>query len=222
GTAPNAPACITTQAAGYRASVRPLTARKTLASRGPTRSRRTAMTVPSRPPRPRPSRVRGSASTSATPRQDRVMGSAGLRGRLDLAAQDLPGRALRQLVNQPDLPRVLVGGDLVAGERAQFLRGRAGVRLQRHGRADFLAEVVVGYPDHGHLAHRRVLVQDFLDLAWVDVVAAPDDHVLLAVDNVEVAVLVDLGQVSAAAPDVGDRLGGGFWFLQRAPHHAWG
>src|SRR5260370_6477233 len=71
------------------------------------------------------------------------LGSAGILRRLDLAAQDLPGRALRQLVDQPDLPRVLVSGDLVAGERAQFLRGRTGVRLQRHGRADLLAEVVV-------------------------------------------------------------------------------
>src|SRR6266487_6974016 len=83
-------------------------------------------------------------------------GSAGVLGRLDLAAQDLPGWALGQLVDQPDLPRVLVGGDLVAGERAQFVRGRAGVRLQRHGRADLLAEIVVRDPDHGHLGHRRV------------------------------------------------------------------
>src|SRR6185437_6527703 len=140
-------------------------------------------------------------------------------GRPDLAAQDLPGRALGQLVDQPDLPRVLVGGDLVAGERAQFLRGRAGVGLERYGRADLLAEVVVRDPDHGHLGHRRVLVQDFLDLARVDVVAAPDDQVLFAVDDVEVAVFVDPGQVPAAEPAVGDRLGGGLGLAQVALHH---
>ena len=36
-----------------------------------------------------------------------------------------------------------------------------------------------------------MLVEDLLDLARVDVVPAADDHVLLAVDDEEVAVGVD-------------------------------
>jgi hypothetical protein len=52
-----------------------------------------------------------------------------------------------------------------------------------------------------------VLVEDLLDLARVDVVAAADDHVLLAVDDEEVAVLVDAGHVARVEPAVLDRLG---------------
>jgi hypothetical protein len=55
-----------------------------------------------------------------------------------------------------------------------------------------------------------VLVEDLLDLARVDVVAAADDHVLLAVDDVQVPVVVgarDVAGVEPAAPlDVGRRV----------------
>ena len=56
---------------------------------------------------------------------------------------------------------------------------------------------------------RRVRVEDVLDLARVDVVAAADDQVLLAVDDEEEAVLVDVAEVAGVEPAVGDRLGGG-------------
>jgi hypothetical protein len=62
--------------------------------------------------------------------------------------------------------------------------------------------------DHGGLGDRRVLVEDLLDLTRVDVVAAADDQVLLAVDDEEVAVGVLAGQVAGAEPPVGDRLPG--------------
>ena len=48
-----------------------------------------------------------------------------------------------------------------------------------------------------------MLVEHLLDLARVDVVAAADDHVLLAVDDVEVAVLVLAADVAGGEPAVG-------------------
>ena len=56
---------------------------------------------------------------------------------------------------------------------------------------------------HGHdgrLLHVGMLVEHLLDLARVDVVAAPDDQVLLAIHDEEVPVLVDLGHVAGAEP----------------------
>jgi hypothetical protein len=53
-----------------------------------------------------------------------------------------------------------------------------------------------------------VLVEHLLDLARVHVVAAPDDHFFLPVDDEEVPVLVEPGQVAAAEPAVRDRFGG--------------
>jgi hypothetical protein len=47
-----------------------------------------------------------------------------------------------------------------------------------------------------------VLHQDVLDVGGVDVVAAPDDDVLAAADDVEVAVVVQLAQVARDQPAV--------------------
>jgi hypothetical protein len=54
-----------------------------------------------------------------------------------------------------------------------------------------------------------MLVKDLLDFARVDVAAAADDQVLLAVDDRVVAVGVDGGEVAGAEPAVGDRFRGG-------------
>ena len=56
-----------------------------------------------------------------------------------------------------------------------------------------------------------MLVEDLLDLPGVDVEPAPDNQVLLAVDDVVVAVLVHGGEVPGPEPAVdqgGRRLGG--------------
>ena len=43
--------------------------------------------------------------------------------RLDLALEDLAGRALGELVDEPDVARVLVGGDALLDEVAQLAGG---------------------------------------------------------------------------------------------------
>src|SRR4029434_5846246 len=99
--------------------------------------------------------------------------------------------------------------DPLLAEGPQLGRGGPGAGLEDHGGPDLLPVRRVGDGDHGRLGHRRVLVQHFLDLPRVDVVAAPDDQVLFAVDDVEVAVLVLAGQVAGPEPAVGDGLAGG-------------
>src|SRR3712207_8249046 len=56
-------------------------------------------------------------------------GRGGPLGRVDLALQDLAGRALRQLVDDPDRARVLVGGDPVLDVVAELVRDRKSTRL---------------------------------------------------------------------------------------------
>ena len=130
--------------------------------------------------------------------------------RLDLALEDLAGRALGELVDEPDLARVLVGGDALLDELAQLGRRVASApALSATAAPTSSPSSSCGIADHGGLAHRGVLVEDLLDLARVDVVAAADDELLLAVDDEEVAVLVDAADVAGAEPAVGvDRLGG--------------
>ena len=91
--------------------------------------------------------------------------------------------------------------------------------LERDGGADLLAQVVVLDADHGDLGDGVVLVERLLDLARVDVVAAADDQVLLAVDDEEVAVLVLLGHVAGEEPAVGDGLLGLLLLAPVALHH---
>ena len=67
---------------------------------------------------------------------------------------------------------------------------------------DLLAEPGVGHADHRRLEHVRVLVQRLLHLARVHVVAAADDHLLLAVDEKQVAVVVDVADVAGGEPAV--------------------
>ncbi len=47
-------------------------------------------------------------------------------------------------------------------------------------------------------------VRDLLDVAGIDVVAAADDQVFLAADDLQVAVLVETAEIAAQEPAAGD------------------
>jgi hypothetical protein len=55
--------------------------------------------------------------------------------------------------------------------------------------------------DHGPLGDGRVFMQDLLNLAWIHVVAAPDDQVFLSVDDVVIAFLAHPGHVGGVDAD---------------------
>ena len=63
-------------------------------------------------------------------------------------------------------------------------------------RLDLLAHVVVGDAEHGDVGDLRVLEDLALDLGRIDVHAAGDDHVGLAVAEEQVAVLVEVADVA--------------------------
>ena len=61
--------------------------------------------------------------------------------------------------------------------------------------------------------------EPLLDLDAVDVLAAADDHVLLAVGDEEEALVVEVADVAGVEPAVGvDRLGGGLGLVPVAGH----
>ena len=74
--------------------------------------------------------------------------------------------------------------------------------------AHLLAHHGVGHPDDGDLAHRGMRRQGVLHLDAVHVLAAAIDHVLLAVDDEDQALVVDPREVAAVQPAVDERLGG--------------
>ena len=73
-----------------------------------------------------------------------------------------------------------------------------------------------GVGGHRRRLHRRMLVQHALDLDRRDVLAAAADHVLLAVDEVQVAVGVAPHDVAGVEPAAGPGLVGGRLVLQVA------
>ena len=60
------------------------------------------------------------------------------------------------------------------------------------------------HPDDRGVEDVGVLGQHVLDLDAVHVLAGPDDHVLGPVDEVEVAVGVEVADVAAAEPAAGE------------------
>ena len=108
------------------------------------------------------------------------------------------------------LPLVVFGRSSMISTTRGYLyaamRSRANARISSgvtglpglqadHG-LDRLAAIRVGDADDGGLAHGRMLVQHFLDLARPDLEARRDDHVLRAVDEIEPALLVHEADVA--------------------------
>ena len=98
----------------------------------------------------------------------------------------------------------------------------ARTRPQHHHGPHRLAPVRIGHADHRDFAHRRVLRHRLLDFAAVDVLAARDDHVLLAVDEVQVALVVDVADVAGVHPAVAQRLRGRIRVVPVAEHRGVG
>ncbi len=65
---------------------------------------------------------------------------------------------------------------------------------------DLLSERLVGDAERDRLEDRRVSQEHVLELARVDAVSAPEDHILLAIDQEEVAVLVQVAHVPGREP----------------------
>src|SRR5258708_2349442 len=115
------------------------------------------------------------------------------------------GATLRQLGVQELNP----AWNLVIGERApavsrQIVRAEDLSRLQHDTGRHKLTPLGVRYSEDRGFANRGMLVKNRLDLAGVDVLAARDDHVLQAVQDVEITVRIltaDVSRTKEAVPE---------------------
>ena len=121
------------------------------------------------------------------------------------ALVELAVRVARELVDEIDAARALVRRELRAavGEQQGFeVRGRGGgVDGLNHG-LDGFAHLGVGHADHRDVADGWMAREDVLRLLRVDVHPARDDHVGLAVREVQVAVGVEVADVAERPPAV--------------------
>src|SRR5262245_11198255 len=119
---------------------------------------------------------------------------------LDDPAEELARLGERQRVGEGhDLgglgpPQRLAGEGLDAGG----VEGRA--RAEDHDGGDALAPLVVGDADHRTLGDVGVAEQHLLDLRGGDVLAAPDDRVVAAALDEQVALVVERAPVPGREP----------------------
>ena len=102
---------------------------------------------------------------------------------------------------------VVYAGTLNRASRARqnsrdVLVGQRGAGADDDERVRHLAPPLVGMADDGGLEDVGVFVEHALDLGGGDVLPAGDDHVLLAVLDVEEAVLVEPADVAGPEPAV--------------------
>src|SRR6202042_3291656 len=103
-------------------------------------------------------------------------------------------------------------GQLVGGEpRAAELPQRCGIEPCRPARRDrrdqLLAEPGMGHAEGRRFQHLRMLQQHALDFGTIDILAAADDHVGLAPDDVQKPLAIDAADVAAVQPAVAHPLG---------------
>ena len=122
--------------------------------------------------------------------------------RLKILPESSRGRAATEL----DHLRHLVARQMAAEIGADVGRLQVGAGLRLDIGADLLAELLVGNAEHRAVAHARHLDQHRFDLGRVDVDAAGDDHVALAVAQEDVAVGILVAHVAhrheLAQPDL--------------------
>src|SRR6185312_12467078 len=103
------------------------------------------------------------------------------------AAQDLSDIGLRQVGPEFDLLRDFVVGQLCAAELDDVFGGHVRIFLY-HKRLDRFARSRVRNADHGAFQHAGMAGDHFLDLVGIDVEAGYQDHVLLAIHDLGIAV----------------------------------
>src|SRR5829696_4645968 len=109
--------------------------------------------------------------------------------------QNLASRITRQLVEKLDLPRTLVGGEVRLDVGGQVLRGDLDLAANDDERLQPLPELLVLDPDHRDLLDRVVVGEQILDLAREDVLAAGDDHLVVAAVDEQASIRIDVADV---------------------------
>src|SRR6478736_5751876 len=117
-------------------------------------------------------------------------------------ALDLAGRGERELREQLQPLGQLVGGHAVADEGDQAVERRRLARARHQAETIALAQPRIGNPDDRGVEDLRMGVEDLLDLAREELLAAAVDHLLEAADDAQAAIRVDHPEIAAAEPAV--------------------
>ena len=122
----------------------------------------------------------------------------------------LAERGTRQLFDKNELARHLEAGELGLRVGFQAVRIDSTIRTPDHIGHRHLLPFRIGMADHAGVDDLGMFEQHALDFRRIDVLAAGNDHVLLAVVDPEIAVGVAAADVAGPIPAVVQRLAGCF------------
>src|SRR5262249_17037057 len=91
-------------------------------------------------------------------------------------------------------------GEPAVAEIDDLLNSRILAGMQHDTGSRRLAPLIVGHAHHRHLEDLGMLCEHALDLGRIDVLAAADDHVVLAIDQMQEALLAGVAHVAAGLP----------------------
>ncbi|MCY1366281.1 hypothetical protein D9M69_531700 [compost metagenome] len=137
-----------------------------------------------------------------------------------LPPQHLAHHADRQRLNERDRLGPLEPAEPLLDERDQVLLADLRAAAQLHFGVHGFAPLLVRHPHGSRHRHRRVRIECRFHLDGIDVEAARDDHVLLAVHQVDVAFFVDIAEVSRLPESVLELGGSCLRVLVVAGNHA--
>src|SRR5215471_20185871 len=80
---------------------------------------------------------------------------------------------------------------------------------------------VVRYSNDSYLLHRRMLLENFFDLARINVGSAADDHIFLSIENEEVSTGVHKPNVTRVEPSIPEGVRCRLGLAPVAAHHGW-
>ena len=114
----------------------------------------------------------------------------------EFSPQDLAHGAFGQLIDKFDDTRNLIGRQMLPAIVHNFLLGHCLALFQDHKSLDGFAAVVVLEADGAGLQNFRMTEQHAVDFHGIDVVAAGNDHVFLAVGDAQIAVFVKAADIA--------------------------
>src|SRR5271166_2112200 len=130
----------------------------------------------------------------------------------------LADHRLWQVFDELNASWLLVAGELRLAEGDDLLGRDRMSGPEDHEGGDLLTPDRIVHSHDGTFGHRGMREDRFLHLTRVDVLPAGDDHVVLAADEKDEAVLVDDAHVAGVQPSVPETLGRQFWVLPVAEH----
>src|SRR5438876_668963 len=131
-----------------------------------------------------------------------------------LTTEVFAGSRLGQFLHNLDAPWIFVIRHALLTKIYQLFRGHVlNPALQSDKRHDGFTAIRIGLADHGGLTNGWMLVEDIFNLARPHLVPGGDDHILLAINDIEPALFVHLRNIPGVEIAITDSICRLFRFL---------